>query len=626
VDLHHDARHFGMLNIASGDHIFEPLARQARTEGMSVWNIAGPGARAKKWKPLPSVITVEIQCAHCPSEEVTGVSELSAVEAVHRAWRALPDAVLQSPLTSRPAFVPSDRTRRTLLPRILVKSPAGARSRNKSILINEPEAQMIGDEMAAAAKVLEDTVGWIQLLRLAAREARITGIDNEKYFVPAYDLALEHGYLGAKSEGRVLATEVFWREFLETREPSVDDVRRELSDPAFVTKLSGILDQEWVDGRRFPPDPEAADLSRLGRELLDLFGSQLEILDEPRAERLWGEISGHGAVDSWHDRANSLELTDADFPPRPSVLRAAGQDRALPLPLDRTIQDRVDGILGSGARERRIGLPPAKQMLLDETERSCKPLGLGTRRSRAIVVLGAYISHAFSLADARVADNWAKAAQQGQTRAAYTINRRLRRMSALYAAAIKGRLNGSLLNRLEDPAVPYLAKLWTRVRGREVRGQDLTDPHEVWLTLSNVASGVLNDIVGMQANYRPVSSSETVPDPTSHQRAEAPPSSNTGRHKFQFDEDARDRMMQVLPFAAGAVGQASLTRFMNDVVNDPDPQHQAALARQWDGWRNAVLEQLKGSSTTDVTPRGRTEDLPSYAEAAAFIRTHYELS
>ena len=50
MDLHHDARHFGMLIIASGDHIFEPLARQARTEGMSVWNIAGKGALARTLK------------------------------------------------------------------------------------------------------------------------------------------------------------------------------------------------------------------------------------------------------------------------------------------------------------------------------------------------------------------------------------------------------------------------------------------------------------------------------------------------------------------------------------------------------------------------------------------------
>jgi len=50
VDLHHDARRFGMLIIASGDHIFEPLARQARSEGMSVWNIAGKGGLAKTLK------------------------------------------------------------------------------------------------------------------------------------------------------------------------------------------------------------------------------------------------------------------------------------------------------------------------------------------------------------------------------------------------------------------------------------------------------------------------------------------------------------------------------------------------------------------------------------------------
>ena len=50
VDLPHDARRFGMLIIASGDHIFASLARQARTEGMSVWNISGKGTLARTLK------------------------------------------------------------------------------------------------------------------------------------------------------------------------------------------------------------------------------------------------------------------------------------------------------------------------------------------------------------------------------------------------------------------------------------------------------------------------------------------------------------------------------------------------------------------------------------------------
>lgn len=70
VDLHHDARRFGMLIIASGDHIFEPLARQARTEGMSVWNIAGKGALARTLKaacPLRSRLRLTQPVA--PSEQ-----------------------------------------------------------------------------------------------------------------------------------------------------------------------------------------------------------------------------------------------------------------------------------------------------------------------------------------------------------------------------------------------------------------------------------------------------------------------------------------------------------------------------------------------------------------------------
>ena len=55
LDLRRDPSRFGTLIIASGSHIFEPVARAARQAGMGVWNVAGRGEVAR---PLAAACTL----------------------------------------------------------------------------------------------------------------------------------------------------------------------------------------------------------------------------------------------------------------------------------------------------------------------------------------------------------------------------------------------------------------------------------------------------------------------------------------------------------------------------------------------------------------------------------------
>lgn len=58
VDLHHAARRFDILIIASGDHFFTETALQARCLGMTVWLVSGYGVVSRD---LAAVCSVQVR-------------------------------------------------------------------------------------------------------------------------------------------------------------------------------------------------------------------------------------------------------------------------------------------------------------------------------------------------------------------------------------------------------------------------------------------------------------------------------------------------------------------------------------------------------------------------------------
>lgn len=106
---------------------------------------------------------------------------------------------------------------------------------------------------------------------------------------------------------------------------------------------------------------------------------------------LWSEqLRGDSLGDFrhvWRARRMRLSVIEVEVGariPAPSIDGEGQSDR----PLDRNLLRRLEGLLGPGANENKMGYPPASEVLADVARRSLAPFSLNERANRLTLVLG----------------------------------------------------------------------------------------------------------------------------------------------------------------------------------------------------------------------------------------------
>ncbi|GAA3893769.1 hypothetical protein GCM10022243_68280 [Saccharothrix violaceirubra] len=175
--------------------------------------------------------------------------------------------------------------------------------------------------------------------------------------------------------------------------------------------------------------------------------------------------------------AREQGLTDLPRPVRPVVGDTASK-KSLPKPFDRSIVERLFGALsGSGDRD---GLADVPDLVRAEISRSASPWQLGTEAARVTIALGRAAAGGLT-GDAASTDAAARLRSRWE-REAY-VHRVLRMPDK-----VPGEVRADVLGVCQA----YLRRLWVRVHGRELRGEDV-GAADVWDLLDGVLRSVVLD-------------------------------------------------------------------------------------------------------------------------------------
>jgi hypothetical protein len=317
---------------------------------------------------------------------------------------------------------------------------------------SEVQAELIETAVAAQRERLEAVGRLVTALRPGVAER---GLAWTKERDPMARLALRLADTGG-DEG--LAGGEQARHYEETI-PDADGVRATLRDNDLVSRLADELRRkgtfEVVHGCVGDCVLDALLDDFLDADLVAVGGEPSEVDGEPQ----WAALRGHECLPSNHSYARGLGLTRHDSPKVPAVraTRPASASWHQRHRLDASLQERVEGAL-RGERQQRIGLPDEAQLLVEETDRVARPLGLGTDASLATLALARRLLFRLTVPG----DDTSRVVTAVRAHFA-GWHAEMRKVGA-YA-----RLPGDVRNAAEDPVKWYVSLLWRRLHGHETR-------------------------------------------------------------------------------------------------------------------------------------------------------------
>lgn len=405
-------------------------------------------------------------------------------EAWSAAWTQLPADVHAVMTKDKDGLrLPNDRVVRGFFARAFGSElPASMRTRPK-VYGETPVGPLEVDQIDQAVKGVADRlVRTARLLstfdELATQNRLRVGDKREALLSFAFDKAGEHDDLDREEADRLLD------EFLEI--PGTRGLTRLLDDDEVAAELQRALAECTLP----VPEPfgEALDEARgilvafLDDEHQRFSAAALSDDAEPHPESTarWQEVRASD-VGRWHVFAPTVGLTSFPSPglptarePRPQVAQA-GEASYVKHWLDTSLERRLWGAL-SVSRDDRVGLPDERVLLDQELDRAVAPLGLAERDSQALLALG--IALMIGL-DKRSPDS----------RAAKIVGRQFAGwLQVQRALAGSASIPGLVLNLVDDPVEWYVAALWRRAHGHDVRGTVAHTPHEVMRTLIGIGS------------------------------------------------------------------------------------------------------------------------------------------
>ncbi|MXP20196.1 hypothetical protein GIY30_02270 [Gordonia sp. HNM0687] len=204
------------------------------------------------------------------------------------------------------------------------------------------------------------------------------------------------------------------------------------------------------------------------------------------------------AIDAslWEWRTAALGLASTS-PPSPAPILIADEPQAVRSAgpatpwLDTSVERRLASVL-RGERSTRTRLPPERDLLDLEVDRSCRPLGVDSHAARCVMALGATVVPMIGARDEK------PTAIAGQEVADTLVANRVRTCFAKWKEQ-REKSSGSATtpyvgDAAEDPSSYYMSTLWKRIHGHDVRGiadYDAAAAHDL---LTGTARTVTNRI------------------------------------------------------------------------------------------------------------------------------------
>jgi hypothetical protein len=362
------------------------------------------------------------------------------------------------------------------------------------ILTAEGAIELTGRVLEAAA-VLRATADWFTVLKQLRRTLRITeGNPQDLYFQRCFELATTEGAPDSPGDREIAAAAL--AELHEgTAGRTTAALREFLSEPGRAAELTALIELAWR--RRPDRDSSPTDFTARCTALLDACAAARSAPGrDPGPALLAGLIADHAGTHTgirlWSDEraptAAYLGLTDHPAPPRPA-LGTSASTATMPLPLDRSVFERVFTVLQGGAD--RTELPTVPELVTAEIARSSAPWALLDESLRVTAAAGSVLALGLRPIGAKV---------EPESPAQQVINGRWRREAYVLAArrhavrtdeAATGPL-AIVAAELQTPWRPYLRRLWVRLHGRDVREFPVADD-ELWDLLDGVARSVMLD-------------------------------------------------------------------------------------------------------------------------------------
>ncbi|SDG04035.1 hypothetical protein SAMN05216553_10525 [Lentzea fradiae] len=297
--------------------------------------------------------------------------------------------------------------------------------------------------IAAAGPALAAAAAWFGVLKQARRRARITGGNpQDSYFQRCYELAVTKGPPGPDADRVADAVVAEIRD--AGGEVTVERLRAHVTDPATGAELAALLAAAWTartPPRGPAPDPEAVLAALTDQEVFD---------------RLVAAGAGTAAAAGLESPgvARDLGLTGQDVPAQPALGHRATK-RAMPMPFDRSVFERLFAAFTSARHRERMPAVPA--LVRDEISRCAQPWQLAEERGRLAMAAGRAASSALDPAEPVTAPAQLRMRRRWQ-REPYV--QRALRMPASDAGVTEVRQ-------------AYLRRLWSRLHGRELRAEDV---------------------------------------------------------------------------------------------------------------------------------------------------------
>lgn len=405
-------------------------------------------------------------------------------EAWSAAWTQLPPDVHAVMTKDQDGIrLPSDRAVRGFFYRAFRSElPASMRTRSKVYGENSVgplEIDQIDQAVKGVADRLVRTARFLRTFEaLATQDGLGVGDKREALLSFSFDKAGEHDDLSPEESDRLLD------EFLGL--PGTHRLRRLLDDDDVAAELERAL------AARPLPSP-----SPFGEDLADARGVLVSFLDDehqrysaaavpddddvhPDTAARWAQVQASD-VGRWHVFAPVVGLTSFPVPVRPAVrdprrrAARAGEGSYVEHWLDTSLERRVWGALDI-ERADRVGLPDERVLLEQELDRAVAPLGLADRDSQALVALGIALVTGLDKVNPG-------------SRASRIVGRKFEVWLQIQKdLAERASIPGLVLNLVDDPVEWYIAALWRRAHGHDVRGTVAHTPHEVMRTLIGIGS------------------------------------------------------------------------------------------------------------------------------------------
>jgi len=397
---------------------------------------------------------------------------------ITRAWERLTGV---DALTG-PTGAPLARTTKLVLDPLVIRP--SARPHLAYAVLSEDAAEELEALIDAARSDLAATAAWFITLKRARRRAGITrGNPQDLYFQPAFELARRHG--APAHDADAIAAAIL-AEVHDGARPGLAELRAHLGDPAVAAGVSREIARAWARAAA-PAEPVAHDALR---RLLDRCATGAGTDDFAALVVSCGGSAGAPPADL-AGAARELGLTAKDLPLPPDPGSRATKT-AMPPPFDRSLFERLFASFAAIADSGDdIG-----DVVHAEIQRTAGAWQLAEEESRVVLLAATEASAALvdpaETTGPAVSPSAADSTHHAMTDAARRLRARWRREPFVHRALRLGENPTAARGAREA----FVRRLWARLHGRELRGDEIL-ADEVWTLLDGALRSVILDRRGV---------------------------------------------------------------------------------------------------------------------------------